>query len=124
MPRSIYVPTPFHIVQTRDWVATLHERVSWRLISLARTRHLPDTIRLWQGDSIGHWDGDALVVETTNFNGKTWGNEVGDVFSHAEHVVERFKPVDANTIAVRGDDHRSDRLYAAVHDGDAVEAAA
>ena len=98
MPRSIYVPTPFHIVQTRDWVVTLHERVSWRLISLARTRHLPDTIRLWQGDSIGHWDGDTLVVETTNFNGKTWGNEVGDVFSHAEHVVERFKPVDANTI--------------------------
>jgi hypothetical protein len=98
VPRSIYVPTPFHIVQTRDFVATLHERVSWRLISLARTRHLPDSIRLWQGDSIGHWDGDTLVVETTNFNGKTWGNEVGDVFSHAEHVVERFKPVDANTI--------------------------
>jgi hypothetical protein len=98
VPRSIYVPTPFHIVQTRDWVATLHERMSWRLMSLTRTRHLPDAIRLWQGDSIAHWDGDALVVETTNFNGKTWGNEVGDVFSHAEHVVERFKPVDANTI--------------------------
>ena len=98
VPRAIYVPTPFHIVQTRDAVATLHERMSWRLISLTRTRHLPDTIRLWQGDSIGRWEGDALVVETTNFNGKTWGNEVGDVFSHAEHVVERFKPVDANTI--------------------------
>ena len=72
--------------------------MSWRLISLNRTRHLPDTMRLWQGDSIGHWDGDTLVVETTNLNGKTWGNEVGDVFSHAEHVIERFKPVDANTI--------------------------
>jgi hypothetical protein len=98
VPRSIYVPTPFQIVQTRDAVATLHERMSWRLMSLDRTRHLPDAIRLWQGDSIGHWDGDTLVVETTNLNGKTWGNEVGDVFSHAEHVVERFKPVDANTI--------------------------
>jgi len=98
VPRSIYVPTPFHIVQTRDWIATLHERMSWRLIALSRQRHLPDSIRLWQGDSIGHWDGDTLVVETTNLNGKTWGNEVGDVFSHAEHVVERFKPVDANTI--------------------------
>ena len=98
VPRSIYVPTPFHIVQTREWIATLHERMSWRLISLNRTRHLPDTIRLWQGDSIGHWDGDALVVETTNLNGKTWGNEVGDVFSHAEHVVERFKPVGADSM--------------------------
>ena len=44
------------------------------------------------------WDGDTLVVETTNLNGKTWGNEVGDVWSHAQHVVERFKPVDADTI--------------------------
>jgi hypothetical protein len=98
VPRSIYVPTPFHIVQTREWIATLHERMSWRLISLTRTRHLPDTIRLWQGDSLGHWNGDALVVETTNLNGKTWGNEVGDVFSYAEHVVERFKPVGADSI--------------------------
>src|SRR5262249_40150162 len=55
VPRSIYIPTPFQIVQTRDSVATLHERMSWRLISLGRTRHLPDTIRLWQGDSIGRW---------------------------------------------------------------------
>ena len=83
VPRSIYVPTPFHIVQTRDYIATLHERISWRLIAFNRTRHLPDAMRLWQGDSIGRWDGDALVVETTNFNGRTWGNEVGDVFSHA-----------------------------------------
>src|ERR1043166_7007740 len=98
VPRSIYVPTPFHIVQTRDFIATLHERMSWRLLSVSRTRHLPDSIRLWNGDSLAHWDGDMLVVETTNFNGKTWGNEGGAVFSYAEHVVERFKPVDANTI--------------------------
>ena len=98
VPRAMYVPTPFHIVQTADAVATLHERMQWRLISLNRTRHLPDTTRLWQGDSIGHWDGDTLVVETTNLNGKTWGSEVGDVFSYAEHVLERFTPVDANTV--------------------------
>jgi hypothetical protein len=98
VPRSIYVPVPFHVVQTRDAIVTLHERMAWRLISLDRARHLPDGMRLWQGDSIGHWEGDALVVSTTNLNGKTWGSEVGDVFSHAEQVVERFKPVDADTI--------------------------
>ena len=98
MPRSVYVPTPFHIVQTRDFIATLHERISWRLFSLNRTRHLPDNIRLWNGDSLAHWDGDMLVVETTNLNGRTWGNEVGDVFSHAEHVVERFRPVSNDLI--------------------------
>ena len=98
VPRAMYVPTPFHIVQTADTVATLHERMQWRLISLNRSRHVPDRTRFWQGDSIGHWDGDTLVVETTNLNGKTWGSEVGDVFSYAEHVLERFTPVDANTI--------------------------
>jgi hypothetical protein len=98
VPRAIYVPVPFQLVQTRDFVATLHERMQWRVISLNRSRHLPDSVRLWQGDSIGHWDGDTLVVETTNFNGKTWGSEVGDVFSYAEHVIERFTPIDANRV--------------------------
>ena len=98
IPRTMYVPTPFHIIQTPDAIATMHERMQWRLIALNRSRHLPDTVRLWQGDSIGHWDGDTLVVETTNLNGRTWGSEVGDVFSHAERVTERFTPVDGNNI--------------------------
>ena len=55
-------------------------------------------MRLWQGDSIGRWEGDTLVVDTTNLNGKTWLNEGGQVVSHAEHVVERFTPADQNTI--------------------------
>ena len=41
---------------------------------------------------MGHWEGDTLVVDTTNLNGKTWMNEVGDVVSYAEHAVERFIP--------------------------------
>jgi hypothetical protein len=98
VPRALYVPAPFHIVHTPDTIATLHERMSWRVIALNRSRHLPQTIRFWQGDSIGHWDGDTLVVETTNLNGKTWGSEAGDVFSYAEHVLERFTPLDTNTI--------------------------
>jgi hypothetical protein len=59
---------------------------------------LPDTIRLWQGDSVGRWEGDTLVVDTTNFNGKTWLNEGGEIVSHAEHVVERFSPLGPDTI--------------------------
>src|SRR5258708_7666995 len=63
--------------------------------------HIPDNVRLWQGDSVGHWEGDTLVVDTTNLNGKTWLNEVGDVVSHAEHVVERFTLVDAGKLIYR-----------------------
>jgi hypothetical protein len=55
-------------------------------------------MRLWQGDSVGKWEGDTLVVETTNLNGKAWLNEVGEIISHAAKIVERFTPVDADTI--------------------------
>ncbi|MSO82417.1 MAG: hypothetical protein EXQ53_03850 [Acidobacteria bacterium] len=98
IPRSLYVPAPFHILQTPDSVVFLHERMAWRTVALNRRTHLPDTMRLWQGDSVGRWEGDTLVVETRNFNGRNWLNEVGDVVSHAEQVVERFTPVNAVTI--------------------------
>ena len=60
--------------------------------------HLPDTLRLWQGDSVGHWEGDTLVVDTANLNGKTWLNEGGEIVSYAEHVVERFTPAGPDTV--------------------------
>jgi hypothetical protein len=98
VPRSLWVPAPVHIFQTPDHVVFLHERMSWRTVYLNRKTHLPDTIRLWQGDSIGRWEGDTLVVETKNLNGKPWLNEVGDVISHTATIVERFTPVNANRI--------------------------
>jgi hypothetical protein len=98
VPRSLYVPSPFYIIQTPTYVVILLERMSWRIVPLDGRTHLPDTIRLWQGDSLGRWEGDSLVIETTNLNGKTWLNEVGDVISHAATVVERFTPVSADTI--------------------------
>jgi hypothetical protein len=79
----------------------LFERMSWRIVPLDGRGHIPDNVRLWQGDSVGHWEGDTLVIETTNFNGKTWLNEVGDVVSHAEKVVERFTPTDVGKINYR-----------------------
>jgi hypothetical protein len=99
VPRSMYVPTSFQIVQTPDYIVTLHERVSWRIVALNRTAHPPDVIRLWQGDSIGRWEGDTLVVDTTNLNGKAWLNEGGEVLSYAAHIVERFTPTGADTIS-------------------------
>ncbi len=99
VPRSMYVPTSFHVLQTPESIVILHERVAWRIIALNRTQHLPDNMRLWQGDSIGHWEGDTLVVETTNLNGKTWLNEGGEIVSYAERVGERFTPSGPNRLA-------------------------
>jgi hypothetical protein len=50
---------------------------------------------------VGHWEGDTLVVETTNLNGKAWLNQAGEIVSYQETVVERFAPVDGNTINYR-----------------------
>jgi hypothetical protein len=101
VPRSMYTPSPISILQPPGYVVLLFERMSWRIIPLDGRPHIPDTIRLWQGDSTGRWDGDTLVVDTTNLNGKTWLNEVGDVLSHAAHVEERFTPTDNGKITYR-----------------------
>ena len=50
------------------------------------------------GDSVGHWEGDTLVVDTTNQNGKTWFDMVGNFTTENIHVVERITPLDSNTI--------------------------
>ena len=101
IPRSLYVPSPFQILQTDSQVLFLHERMSWRQVALDRQERLPDVIRLWQGDSIGHWEGDTLVVETGNFNGKQWHNEVGDIVSHRQTLEETFTPVSATQVIYR-----------------------
>jgi hypothetical protein len=59
----------YTIVQTKDQVMILTEMVhDVRIIRLGATQHLPKHLRPWFGDSIGHWEGDTLVVETTNIN--------------------------------------------------------
>src|SRR5579862_561862 len=101
VPRSMYVPSPVQILQAPGYVVLLFERMSWRIIPLDGRAHLAGNVRLWQGDSVGRWEGDTLVVDTTNLNGKAWLNEVGDVVSHAEHVVEHFIPTDNGKITYR-----------------------
>jgi hypothetical protein len=97
VPRAMWIPEGYHIVQTPDYMVFLHERVAWRIISLKDRPHLPDYMRLWDGDSVGHWEGDTLVIDTTNLNGKTWLDEGGEIVSYAEHVVERFTPTGPDT---------------------------
>jgi hypothetical protein len=101
VPRSMYTPSPYQILQPPGFVVLLFERMSWRIVPLDGRPHIPDNIRLWQGDSVGRWEGDTLVVDTANLNGKAWLNEVGEIVSHAEHVVERLTPLDADTINYR-----------------------
>ena len=84
------------IVQTTDTVLILIEMVHDARVVRMNAEHLPPTIRKWMGDSVGHWEGDTLVVDTTNFTDKTRFRGSGENL----HVVERFTRVDAEDAAV------------------------
>ena len=82
------------IVQTEDYVVILVEMVhDARIIPLNR-EHAPKKIRKWMGDSVGHWEGDTLVVDTANFTDKTAFRGASENL----HVVERFTRVDENRL--------------------------
>ena len=69
-----------------------------RVVAMDRREHLPERIRLWLGDPIARWDDDTLIVDSTNFNGKTRMAIGGDFYGPEAHIVERFRMVDSNTI--------------------------
>jgi hypothetical protein len=76
-----------------------------RIIPIDKGPHLDKSVRQWTGDPRGHWDGNTLVVETTNFNDKGWiatnaasARIRGVPHSDALRLVERFARVDADTI--------------------------
>jgi hypothetical protein len=55
-------------------------------------------IKLWNGESHGHWEGNTLVVDVTNLNGYAWLDDAGDFYTDAAHVVERLTMIDRDTI--------------------------
>jgi hypothetical protein len=84
-------------VQTKDTVMILTEMVHDARVIRLNAQHAPPHIRKWNGDSIGHWEGDTLVVETTNFTGKTRFRSSTENLK----VTERFTRVDVNTLKYR-----------------------
>lgn len=75
------------IVQTQDHVMILNEMVHDSRIIRLNSEHLPSDVRKWMGDSIGHWEGNTLVVDTTNFTDQP---ALGSGATRDLHVVERF----------------------------------
>jgi hypothetical protein len=87
----------YEIVQTPDAVVILVEMIHDARIIRMNAQHAPENMRQWLGDSIGHWDGDTLVVDTTNFN-----EQVSFRGSSKNlHVIERFSRPDGKTLLYR-----------------------
>ncbi|HYR43151.1 MAG TPA: hypothetical protein VER98_09020 [Terriglobia bacterium] len=85
------------IVQTPDYVMILTEMVHDARIVRMNAQHLPKTVRKWMGDSVGRWEGDSLVIDTTNFSDKTRFRGASEDL----HVTERFTRVAGNALLYR-----------------------
>jgi hypothetical protein len=94
MPRIYTHPLPMEIVQGPRQVVMLFEYDSIRRQIYTDGRpHDTSLGPLWMGDSIGHWEGDTLVVDTVNLNDKNWIDRIGHPHSEALHLVERIRRV-------------------------------
>ena len=87
----------YEIVQTPDAIMILVEMVHDVRVIRMNAQHGPKEIHKWLGDSIGHWEGDTLVVETINVNPQNRFRGASENLK----VTERFKRVDQNTILYR-----------------------
>jgi len=91
------------IVQSPKFVVMLTETYhSFKIVPTDGRGHRDDVAPSYRGDSVGHWDGDTLVVDTTNFTDANWMHAEGLVSFHSDalHIVERYHRVDANTLEI------------------------
>jgi hypothetical protein len=91
------------IVQTPKVVVMLSETYhGYKLIPIDGRSHRDDAPPSYRGDSVGHWEGDTLVVDTNNFSDVAWMFAEGRTSFHSDelHIVERYRRVDAKTLEI------------------------
>ena len=89
VPRAMYMPYPFQIIQASDQILMAFEYASAsRIIHLKNHKEAP--VPAWMGWSNGRWEGDTLVVDVTSQNGHSWLDRIGDFASENLRVVERY----------------------------------
>ncbi|HET7133506.1 MAG TPA: hypothetical protein VFJ95_14735 [Gammaproteobacteria bacterium] len=98
-PRKNFTNFGWQIVQPEGYVLFLYESMhDYRVIPTDGRAHLPEGLELWHADPVGHWEGDTLVVDYRNMNGRNWLDMSGNFQTEHSHVVERYTMIDANTI--------------------------
>jgi len=98
VPRATYMQQPFQILQSASQVF-----IAYQYAGAVRNIYLKDPgpapVDSWMGQSVGHWDGETLVVDVTGFNDQTWFDRAGNFHSDALHVVERYRRTSPDAIA-------------------------
>jgi len=99
VPATMYMTSLYQFMQGPDrLVIQTEEHHAYRVIPLGTRPRLGANIRLWQGDPHGRWEGNTLVIETTNLNGMPWLDQRGRFVTEEARVVERLTLVDVNTL--------------------------
>ena len=97
VPRAMYLPYPFQIVQGVNKIMMVFEFANaQRTINLDEVEPYPG--EAFMGYSVGRWEGDTLVVDVTDFSPYTWLDRSGNFHSDALHVVERYTPISRDAI--------------------------
>jgi hypothetical protein len=98
VPRATYIPQPFRIFQNATQIF-----ITYQFAGAVRNIYMKDPgpapVDSWMGQSVGHWEGDTLVVEVTGFNDSTWFDRAGNYHSDALKVVERYTRTSPDVIA-------------------------
>lgn len=100
VPHLLYLPFPFQIIQSGNVVTIMSEYIhNTRFIWLHRDTHFGEhQIDLWNGDSVGHFEGDSLVTDVFNFHPDVWLDRAGNFSGPDLRVSERFTLIDADTL--------------------------
>jgi hypothetical protein len=101
VPRFMFDPYAFQMIQTRDQVVFVFDgdNYLWRIVTLDPSGTHPKNLKpTWLGDSVGHYEGDTLVVDVTGFNGLAWLDQAGHATSDKLHLTERYTRTDSLTL--------------------------
>jgi hypothetical protein len=98
VPRAIYMPYPFQVIQTPTYIMVVHT-FARAVRTIYMTDHNEAPADSWMGWSNGRWDGEALVVDSTGFLDSTWFDRAGNFHSDALHIVERFTATSPDHLA-------------------------
>lgn len=99
VPRFVTSGFPFQIMQTPKYIMLASEYTHMlRYVYMERKEHIYEGLDFWNGDSIGRWEGDTLVVDTAGNNAQTWYDLSGNHHSDKLHVVERFTRTGLDTM--------------------------
>ena len=98
VPRATYIPQPFRIFQNARQIF-----IAYQYAGAVRNIFLKDPgpapVDSWMGQSVGHWEGETLVIDVTGFNDQTWFDRAGNFHSDALHVVERYTRTSPDVIS-------------------------